>query len=195
MEGLNIHWSQQIFLSLAIVSSLLLIIWLVYDLFAEEQEDTLTQKSRGVQLDARIVLTFFAVFGWTAVLTSSLSITLVASILCSLLTGFIVSILLKFLPVFFNNKTPKHAKNIMRSTGKVMQVIPPHQAGRGIVYLQTRRVPIEVNAITQGKELPVGAPIRVVGMIDAHTILVESLDESEYPHNSPEDNRPPTSPA
>ncbi len=174
-------WSQQLFWTVAIVASMLLIILMVYQLFSEESiPETSPLHKPFIQLDARSVLIFFAVFGWAAALVSHFDFSFQKASIYGLAIGVIIVLLAGIyrLPHWFFQK---NAEVILESTGKVLQSIPPHQAGIGKVHLNRQRVPATVNAVTQGRELPVGSPIRVIGMLDNNTLLVEPLDENEHP--------------
>ena len=176
MDGVKVDWGQQLSWTLAIVATLLLIILLVYDLFSEEEEQKMENR-HPLAFNARAVLLFFTVSGWSLVALSYTDFSMTTRIIYSVLLGLVVAFSTQFIQYAFRRNLLGDAKNILTSTGQVMQSIPPHRAGSGKVHLRTRRLPVEVNAVTQGKELPIGAPVRVVGMIDEHTILVESLEE------------------
>lgn len=197
MEALQVDWSQQIFWTLAVVATLLLVILLIYNLFDEdaEQAEALAPKQKWA-IDAQGVLLFFTAFGWVAVITSYMDMSLQRGMIYAVLTGLLAAISPPLLKKFLKKYLVGNAKTILTSTGKVMQPIPPHQAGRGKVSLQMRRIPVEVNAVTQGEELPIGAPIRVVGMVDEHTILVEAMDDKNQNNKeSQQSKRPPSLPA
>lgn len=201
MDGLTVNWSQQIFWTLAVVATLLLIILLIYNLFNEEAEHKdAPQTSNVFAIDARTVLLFFATFGWVAVISFYFENVFAERMIYAALIGLAVAFLPNISQKFLKKYLTGNAKTILASTGKVMQSIPPHRAGSGKVHLQMRRIPVEVNAVTQGEELPVGAPIRVIGMVDDHTILVESLEENGKTTRSEDEegkqniNRPPTAP-
>jgi len=199
MEALQVDWSLQIFWTLAVVATLLLIILLIFDLFNEDGEQAELQTvKRKWTIDAPSVLLFFTAFGWGAVITSYMDMSLQWGMIYAVLAGLAIAISPPLLQKLLRKYLVSNAQTILTSTGKVMQPIPPHQAGRGKVSLQTRRIPVEVNAVTQGEELPVGAPIRVVGMVDEHTILVESIDGNDHKQKdkeSPNPQRPPSLPA
>lgn len=180
-EWLADNWNQQIFWSIAVVASLLLVILTVYNLFSEDTEAEITDNPADFfQLDARMVLTFFTAFGWAAAIITKFDTSFQKALLYGILIGLITAFLtgVKRLPDWF---AFKNSRTIVESTGKVLQSIPPHRAGMGKVHLDTRRLSAEVNAVTQGRELPIGSPVRVIGMLDDKTFLVEPIEDQDHP--------------
>lgn len=181
-------WSAQaIFWTVAIIATLLLMILMVYSLFSEEQAPTQTSRFR---LDARTVLLFFTAFGWSAAIASYFSNTFSALLLYGTLAGATL-IALAGLPRYFAGKTDKR-ENTDTNTGRVLQFIPPNRAGIGKVYLSANRMPMELDAVTIGRELPVGAPVRIIEMLDECTAMVEPLENQM---NLDARNQKPASPA
>lgn len=175
------NWNQQIFWSIAVVASLLLVILTVYSLFSEDNESENLSSHDGLfQLDARTVLTFFTAFGWAAAIIMRFDNSIQKALLYGILIGLVTAILTS-VKGFPHWVASKNSKTLLESTGKVLQSIPPHRAGTGKIYLDTRRFPTEVNAVTQGRELPVGSPVRVIGMLDDETLLVEPLEDQDHP--------------
>lgn len=175
---LNTDWNalilgQQIFWAIAIVATLLLIILLAYELFVEETTEE--QHTKPNLLDARIVLLFFTALGWSAVAFSFFHTSNWESLGCGAVVGL--------LTVIVNGvyRFRRARANVLAQTGKVLQTIPPHRAGVGKVYLNVQRNSVLLNAVTQGKALPVGAPVRVVSQLDDQTLLVEPLEEEMPP--------------
>ncbi len=175
------NWNQQIFWSIAVVASLLLVILMVYSLFSEYNESENVSQDNGLfQLDARTVLTFFTAFGWAAALIMRVDNSFQKALLYGILIGLVTALLtsVKGLPDWFASKS---SKTFLESTGKVLQSIPPHRAGIGKIHLDASRMSAEVNAVTQGRELPVGSPVRVIGMLDDETLLVEPIEDQDHP--------------
>lgn len=174
------NWSEQVLWGIAVIASLLLLVFTVYSLFSEEPEsDIASQERRFLQLDTRTVLVFFTAFGWSAAIIARFEYNFPQSLLFGALIGMIIAFLFSIyrLPSWASSR---HAEPILDSTGKVLKSIPPHRAGMGKIHLDIRRLPASVNAVTQGRELPVGAPVRVVGMIDEKTLLVEPIEDQNH---------------
>jgi hypothetical protein len=52
--------------------------------------------------------------------------------------------------------------------------VPAAKAGTGKVHLMLQNRTVEYQAVTVGAELPTGAPIRVVGVVNSDTVEVEA---------------------
>lgn len=166
-------WSfQAIGWTITIVASFLLIILLVYNLFSEEAEpEKPAGKSRFFRWEARSVLLFFTAFGWMSTLISYSYLPHNQVIIWGVLGGMLAT----FVPNIWSRFVTKN-KSTAPGTGRVLESIPPHRAGIGKVYLNQSRNRLQLDAITIGRELPVGAPVRIVEMIDENTAIVESID-------------------
>ncbi|MFN7117110.1 MAG: NfeD family protein [Saprospiraceae bacterium] len=176
IEQLWFNWSTSaIFWTIAIIATFLLVLLLVYSLFSDEIEPAVAPpKIKLLRLDARTVLIFFTVFGWTAAITSYFPNSFTQILLYGIIAGTGVTILFSLAANFAKKSVIAYKANT--DTGRVLKPIPPHRGGIGKVYMSTSRIPIELDAITIGRELPVGMPVRIVDMLDEHTAIVEPLD-------------------
>jgi hypothetical protein len=59
-------------------------------------------------------------------------------------------------------------------TGTVYLRIPAARAGAGKVHLMLQNRTVEYQAVTVGAELPTGAPVRVVAVVNSDTVEVEA---------------------
>lgn len=175
--------AQQIFWSVAIVSSVLLVILLVMTLFDTDEEPASNQPPPW--LDARLILLFFTLLGWFTVIGSYLELPLRQNVLFSVLLSFSLIFIPSLLSVFSNQPDQSNLvsdlKGAILSTGQVLQPIPPHRNGFGKVQLDHRRLPIAMDAVTAGQEIRPGAPVRVVDVIDNRILVVEPLPEEIPP--------------
>ncbi len=176
----TLAWEKQAFWSIAIVSSILLGILFLSSLLDEEAEDP--DPSPKNWLDSRFVLVFFTTLGWAGLILFHNTQSLNLSVIWASASGLVIAILVRWLDIsgrrLRTTPTPKIGDVI--STGEVLQSIPPHRNGFGKVQINDRRTHYTVDAITAGREIPRGTPVRVVDIIDEHVILVESLDP-QYP--------------
>lgn len=175
--------AQQIFWSVAIVSSVLLVILLVMTLFDTDEEPASNQPPPW--LDARLILLFFTLLGWFTVIGSYLELPLRQNVLFSVLLSFSLIFIPSLLSAFSNQPDQSNLvsdlKGAILSTGQVLQPIPPHRNGFGKVQLDHRRLPIAMDAVTAGQEIRPGAPVRVVDVIDNRILVVEPLPEEIPP--------------
>jgi len=192
----QLSFSEKLFWSVAIVSTLLVVILLFMSFFGFELDGENDRKRRPFLPDTRSILLFFTFFGWTALLADLYTQDIRKVLLYSLPVGVLVA----FLPVLIQRskrrgeqlrKSSVDLQEALSSTGEVMQYIPPHRHGVGKVNLNLRRVPVQISAISQGNELEVGAPVRVIEVIDDNILVVEPLDgrlHAKQPMR-PEDSR------
>ncbi len=172
----SLEVGQQIFLSIAIVSSTLWVILLILNTLGYDSTPDHKKDSRKT-LATYLILTFFTLLGW------------VGSLLYALLTEDILQIILYSsaagiagvafhrwlypdIGARYKKKTPD---SMLASTGKVTRPIPPHRNGFGKIHLNIDRNRIQMEAITAGQELPRGAKVKVIEVLDDKVVLVESL--------------------
>lgn len=176
----QLNFVEKLLWSLAIVATLLTGILLVMSFFGVELERE-KKRSHPRWLDARTVLIFFTFFGWTSILAhlwiSELSAVLLIGIPSGLLTAF--------LPYTLSALRKKNQMALyqsfefneaLRSTGQVLSHIPSGRGGTGKVHLNLRSAPYQIEAISNGRDLPVGAPVRVVEVIEGRILVVEPLE-------------------
>lgn len=180
----TLNWEKQAFWSVAIVSSILLGILFLSSLLDEEDEDADPGLKKGPSgwLDSRFVLVFFTALGWAGLILFHNTQSLESSVIWAVATGLVVALLIRWLDISGRRLRSKPTPNIgdIIHTGEVTQSIPPHRNGFGKVQISDRRTHYTVDAITAGREIPRGTPVRVVDVIDDQVILVESLDP-QYP--------------
>lgn len=179
--------AEKLLWSLAIVSTVLLGMLIISSFFDEDQDKERAPSSRSRLPDSRALLLFFTFLSWTSILAHSWE----ENLLISALYGLPLALLSAFIPTFLSRnrhrlRREKGAENFplektLTSTGEVLQSIPSHSRGRGIVHLNLREAPYRLNAISRSGALPRGVPVRVVEVLDEHTIVVEPL-EGRPPH-------------
>lgn len=172
-------WQKQAFWSLAIVTSILLLIRLLASLLDTEEEP-----SAPSWLDSRFILIFFTGMGWSGLLIFYSTHSLINSLIWSAALGILLSAAARWFYLGRSQRTPPRRGDLL-STGEVLQPIPPHRNGFGKVQLSSRRLPYELDAITAGQEIPRGTPVRVVEVLDEGVILVEAIDNAGYPGQRP----------
>jgi len=188
----QLNFVEKLLWSIAIVATLLTVILLVMSFFGVELEKE-KKTGHAKWLDARSVLLFFTFFGWTSILAhlwiSELPAVLLIGIPSGLLTAFLPGMLSalrkKNQQVLYQSFEFNEA---LRSTGQVLSYIPSGRGGKGKVHLNLRSAPYKIDAISNGCDLPVGAPVRVVEVVENRILVVEPLE------GNPEDGRPPHTP-
>lgn len=165
---------QQIFFTISIVSTTLCAIMLVLKFSGQElgDESKMQQEQRGITLFLLIMLT---IAGSVGLISSFIWTNTWLNILISLSIGSIGAFILSWL--FKGKATAKSLQSdqVISSIGKVVRSIPPHRNGFGRVFLNIRDQSVPIDAITAGQELPKGAEIRVIDVLDDQMVLVESV--------------------
>lgn len=187
------NWAQQVFWLTAIVSSLFLAIFSALSLYELSQADGTEADHRSSRVfNPRTILTFFTAFGWAALLLHYLELPLWVVVLFATAGGLLAAAFAKALLRFILLLAPGHKpadEQLMQTTGRVLEPIPPHRNGFGKVHITLRDAPYELEAITGGGELQPGAPVRVIGVIDGRVLLVEPLEDEGYPHEHQKGSR------
>ena len=188
---ISLEPAQQIFWSVAIVSSILLFILGLFSLFGTDPEGDNGQRPkerRTWSSGPNRVFLFFTFFGWASVLSSYLLQNITVTILLGLASGILGAFVPFVLAPFFRYGG-FDALTAIRSTGEVLKPIPPHRNGFGKVHINLRTAPFEMEAVTAGEELPAGVPVRVVDVIDDRVLLVEAINDI-----APDNGQDPTQP-
>jgi hypothetical protein len=174
---LELTWAEQLLWVFAVVSTMLWVIIMAMGLFSG---DTDYRDHRLRKIDARSVMTFFTVLGWSGLL-AHIWIVNIATALFYALPVALLAALLPHLILRLRKpaKVGKHAnfdyRAAISSTGEVLQYIPPHAAGYGKVHLNLRVAPNELNAISAGMELRAGDSVRVIDITEDNMLIVEPL--------------------
>ncbi len=177
--------------SVAIVTTLLLIILEVMSFLGLDLDnDRHPRRSR--HADARTVLLFFVFFGWTSILAHLWISELPAVFLIGIPVGLFTALLPRAISVL-NKKNRQilhdtfELNEALKSTGEVLAFIPSGRGGTGKVHLNLRSAPYQIDAVSNGHDLPVGSPVRVVEIVEGRLLVVEPLDAASGapPHEPP----------
>lgn len=175
----SIGWIKQVFGSLAIIASFLMLLWLILHWFGLDHEEENTEKKTTPIVDTKTILLFFIAFGWSAFFIVKDHI-LLLSLVYAFLIGLIFTLGSKLmsLPLLRRiHKRPINLQQVKESTGEVLVSIPPHRNGFGKVHLKMRGVPNELEAMTAGQAIQPGMSVRVVDIIENNVLVVEPVDK------------------
>ena len=150
-----------------------------FDLDVEAEAGELSNIEGGSELYTfRNFVNFVLGFGWSAILLQDsitsvpLLIVVSAVIGCALVAA--VMYLFKWLASMQQSGNIDLAASAKGCEGSVYLTIPAARAGEGKVQISINGAVREYNAITEAeKDLPTGAPVRVVDVVNANTVLVE----------------------
>ncbi|MDW7651560.1 MAG: hypothetical protein SCM57_09545 [Bacillota bacterium] len=119
---------------------------------------------------------FFTGFGWAGIYGAHRNFGQILTILFASVIG--VFLMFTVAAMFYSvNKLAEsgniNLNNAVNSTGRVYIPIPGHKASTGQIQIAIQGSLREVQAITEGKALPTGTSVRVIGVVDHDTLLVE----------------------
>ncbi len=129
----------------------------------------------------RNFVNFILGFGWSAILLQdsvpSVALRMVLSVLIGVALVVAVMYMFKWLYSMQQSGNINLEKSARGCEGKVYLTIPAARSGEGKVQITIAGAVREYNAITEGEQaLKTGAPIRVVDVVNANTLLVEEIN-------------------
>ena len=134
-------------------------------------------------VSVRTVTAFFFGFGWSGALAIRQGYSTFVAVLIALLVGIffmaIVYTLMRTVYSLWASGTVDY-KNAVGHVGDVYVSIPAKETGSGQIQILVQGRMRVVSAFTKaGRDLAGGSKIRVVGLIDQNTLLVEPLGDSK----------------
>ncbi len=171
----------KIFWGISIISSVFFIILFVFSLFGFDTDTDGDMDFDGVSGDfplfsAKAIVAFFTFFGWTGILMINQDKALFSILFASFISGFLAMILVSNLFRIFNRLSETGNMDPLEmtfKTGNVYLRIPGQQSGKGKIHITMNNRLIEVNAVTDGPEIPFGFEIKVIEVIHSDLVLVE----------------------
>lgn len=175
--------ARQIALGLASVATVLLFIFAALSIFGKPDADA----PKKTFIAPRLILPFVAFAAWGIVIGLHRPVsnfTIIALGFGLGMIGVAIARLIMWVLRQLLNHGNFDIQHADQSTGKALKTIPPHRNGFGAVHLNMREAPFAIEAITSGKAISPGTPVRVVGIIDEKVVLVEPIDKDD-PASSP----------
>ncbi len=185
--------TQQIFWTIAIVFSILLLIQMALSMIGMELHDIDGDASGDhgdVSVDAdfhllsvRSIIAFFTLFGWAGVLLLNSGKAILTTVLLSSVAGFIAMITVAYLLYLFaklGESGNVDLRDAIFQTGQVYLSIPPAKSGQGKVHIEIQGALKELDAITEGNGLPTGSQVRILEILDDNLLLVESIEQFRF---------------
>ena len=126
----------------------------------------------------RNLINFMLGFSWTAIALSAsterTTLMLIGGVMVGVLLVCAVMYLFKWMSGMQQSGTIE-PESLVGCKGSVYLTIPAGRTGEGKVQITVRSAIREYNAMTDGDRLPNEAPIRVVAVLNGHTVLVEKV--------------------
>lgn len=172
----------KIFWGISIISSVFFIILFVFSLFGFDTDTDADLNMSGAGGDfpffsAKAIVAFFTFFGWTGILMINQEKALFSILITSLISGSLAMFLVSYLFRLFNRLSETGNIDPLEmtfQTGKVYLRIPGHQKGKGKIHITISNRLLEVDAITDGPEIPFGFEVKVLEVLQPDLVLVES---------------------
>ncbi len=146
------------------------------DVQADGHEGTLGSAGVFSLFTLRNFINFFLGFGWGGIsLNSSIASRgwlIVASVACGLFFVLVFTVMLRLVLRLETNGAFR-IKECVGQTASVYLRIPGQHSAAGKVHVSAGGSVHELAAYTDGDELPSGSRVKVIGVIDGETLLVE----------------------
>ncbi len=181
---------EQVFWGISIVFSVLFVIQFVLSLigldFDADAEADFDHAGSVDGLDAdftifsvRGIIAFFTFFGWTGVVALSNGLGTVVSLLLAIGSGFAAMFIVAYLFYLFlklQSSGTLNLDNALDGLGEVYLIIPGENSGTGKIQIKVQGSLRELDAITEGEEIPTGSTIRVIDVLENGLLLVEPIE-------------------
>ena len=130
-------------------------------------------------LTFRNLVNFCLGFGWTSVLLydkiPSRALLMIVAVMVGVGLVAAVMWLFKWMSSMQQSGNIDIHKAAVGCEGKVYLTIPGERKGTGKVQITINNSVREYDALCEGDTIPTGAPIKVVGVVNDHTLLVEEI--------------------
>lgn len=180
---------HQIFWGIALVFTILFIIQFIMSLIGLDYDSDIEIGGDTLEADLefdhsfqifslRSVIAFFSFFGWIGIFVLGKSEQVWIAVILATLGGFIAMVTVAYLMYLMTKLEEEgniHIQNAVDESGEVYLTIPESNSGRGKIHVNIQGSLKEVDAVTNGKEIPTGSKIKVVEIINKNTVLVESI--------------------
>ncbi len=131
-------------------------------------------------LTFRNFINFCLGFGWTAVLlhddVKSNFLVMVIAIIVGVALVAAVMWMFKWLSSMQQSGNIDVHTAAVGCEGKAYLTIPGERKGEGKIQITINNAIREYDALTEGDSIPTGTPIKVIGVINDHTLLVEEVN-------------------
>ncbi len=190
-------WNQldgvhQLFYGIAIVATVLFLIQFVLsiigvgidsevDFHTGDSLDADASFDTEIQLfSVRSIVAFFTFFGWTGVIvlnnTGKVWVATIFACLAGVAAMATVAYIM-YLLYKLEYTGNVHLEQAIGSTGEVYIRIPEKKNGMGKVHINVQGSLREVDAWTEGKELPTGTKIKIINLINKQQVLVTPAED------------------
>ncbi|MEM7101987.1 MAG: hypothetical protein AAF502_02575 [Bacteroidota bacterium] len=131
----------------------------------------------------RSFIAFMTFFGWTGVMVLGNGGTALTAVLSATASGGAAMFVVGYIMYLFfrlQQSGTLQIENALGAVGEVYLIIPSAKKGRGKVLVKVQGTLREMDAITDGIELPTGSSIRVVDILENNLLLVEPVEMTSF---------------
>jgi len=124
----------------------------------------------------RNFIIFLSVFGWSGITFYNAGVNQLLTILISVVIGVVVMLLVALLFYSITRLVQNGTMNIKYAKGHSAEVyipIPSNKSGVGKVNITLQGALREIDAMTEGKSIPRGTIVKVVGVVNDSILMVE----------------------
>jgi membrane protein implicated in regulation of membrane protease activity len=186
--------TEQVFWAIAIVASVLFVIQFVLSLLGigddfDHDHDFSGHADVDSSIDAdftvlsvRSMVAFFTFFGWTGVLALHSGASGLVAFISGSVAGLTAMFLVAYIIYFFTRLQESgniDLNDAIFSTAEVYLTIPANKNGNGKIHLKIKGSFRELDAVTEGRSLPTGASVRILGVLEDNLLLVEPFEKQE----------------
>ena len=179
----NLTNAQQFFYGIGIVAGVVTLIMGVLALIGLEHHDTdigqVDHLDGSSLLSVKPITGFFLGFGWGGGIALELGLSLVASTLIAFASGMILMITVAFLiRAIYSMRSDgtRQINNAVGAVGTVYITLPANRAGGGQINVTVGGRLETLAALNAAiRPVPSGEKVKVVGVVDTNTVIVEPL--------------------
>ncbi|PKQ61314.1 hypothetical protein BZG02_16100 [Labilibaculum filiforme] len=178
---------EQVFWGIAILFSFFFIIQMILTFFGGDVDDIDVEGDADAAIDSdggidfqflslKNLIAFFTIFGWTGIICLNSGMGPGISALIATIAGLIMMVIMASIMYFMGKLVEDGTlkmKNAIGKSGSVYLPIPSNRKGMGKVQIQVQGLKI-LDAVTdQDSEIPTGAIVTVVEIINNQILLVK----------------------
>ncbi len=130
-------------------------------------------------LSVRSIIAFFAFFGWTGVMMLGRGANISLVMLASIGSGLVAMLVVAYLMYFFHRLAEEgnaDLQELLFRDGTVYLTIPGHRQGKGKIHVTLNSSLREMDAVTEGEELPNGHSVKIVEIVEENVLVVEPVE-------------------
>lgn len=184
---MQFYWAVAVIASLVFAVQMALTFMGIGDADADFEFSTDADAMAGDTLDTggalqlfsvRNIINFLLGIGWGGVCWSSVTENHVLLAIASVITGCVFVVVFMYILRQMRRLETNGAFQIKSCVGQVCDVylrIPGAREGQGKVQVSFGGSVQEIAAVTDGETLPSGSKVRIVALVDDHTVAVEQI--------------------